>query len=284
MTQIDDQADLLAAEEPKAPVILNTEHARTMVRKRFSPPEWACMLEVAPATGGGTRYADAVAVNLWSSRGHAVIGMEIKVSRSDWLRELKKPEKAETSVFRFCDRWYVVAPKGVVKEGELPTTWGLLELRATGLVEVVAAPKLTPEPVTKGFFASLMRRSFEQIEALAGQKAFEAKREATARTRDEIARGIEQGTREHRGLLKHLAELKAETGIDIAGGLYGDGRTSASTIKLAQRLESLAGYSGDGALGRLAQLARGLDEAAESVRKAMAETELDAGDGKPEHP
>lgn len=271
-----DQIDLLATvEEAKTPVVLNTEHARAMVRKRFDAPEWACMLEVAPNTGGGTRYADAVAVNLWSSRGHAVIGMEIKVSRSDWLRELKKPEKAETSVYRFCDKWYLVAPKGVVKDGELPQTWGLLELRASGLVEVVAAPKLEPVPVSKGFFASLIRRSFEQIETLAAHKSLEARRETVAKQREEIEQGIEQGTKRYRDLLAHLEKVKAETGLDFNASEWGSHRISIPTIKLAQHLENLAGWSGRGPLGRLKQLAAELDQAAESVRKAAAATELD---------
>lgn len=276
-----EQIELLASEaEAKAPALMNTEHARAMVRKRFDAPEWACMLEVAPNTGGGTRYADAVAVNLWSSRGHAVIGVEIKVSRSDWLRELKKPEKAETSVYRFCDKWYLVAPKGVVKDGELPQTWGLLELRATGLVEVVTAPKLEPVPVSRGFFASLIRRSFDQIEALAALKAHQTQSEALARVRDDVARGIERGTERHRKLEAKLAKIKEETGLDFFGDEWSEGRISVRTIKLAQHLDTLKGWTGDGALGRLSQLAKELDQAAATVRKAMEATELDHADAE----
>jgi len=40
------------------------------------------------------RTADYVAMDLWPSKGLALHGHEIKVSRSDWLRELKEPEKA----------------------------------------------------------------------------------------------------------------------------------------------------------------------------------------------
>lgn len=272
-----EQLDLMPAEaeETKAPVVMNTEHARAMVRKRFDAPEWACMLEVAPATGGGTRYADAIAVNLWSSRGHAVIGMEIKVSRSDWLRELKKPEKAETSVYRFCDKWYLVAPKGVVKDGELPQTWGLLELRASGLVEVVAAPKLTPEPVTKGFFASLIRRSVEGIEALATHKASQAMREANLRHRELVDREVKDRTRSYAELLEHLKKIEAETGMDFTSDDWRGKRVEAKTIRLAQRLETLESWHGAGAVSRLKALAKTLDDMAKDVREATAATELD---------
>lgn len=266
--------DLLSEVEPVASVVLNTAHAREMLRKRYPSPEWACMLEVAPSTGGGTRYADAVAINLWSSRGHAVHGFEIKVSRSDWLRELKKPEKAETSVYRYCDYWWIAAPKGVVKDGELPPTWGLLELRAAGYTQIVAAPKLEAQPVNRTFFASLMRRGHEQIEALAEAKIREVRAETVKHQREEIQQQVEQSTRHHRELLATLEKVKVETGIDF-GGRWGHGSVCVETIKLAQRLETLQGWRGKGALDHLAQLAGQLDQAAANVRKAIADTGLD---------
>lgn len=259
--------------EIPSPPILNTQHAREMLRKRYPSPEWACMLEVAPSTGGGTRYADAVAVNLWSSRGHAVHGFEIKVSRGDWLRELKKPEKAETSVYRYCDYWWIAAPKGVVKDGELPPTWGLLELRAAGYVQIAAAPKLDAQTIGRAFFASLMRRGHEQIEMLAEAKIRDVRRETVERQREEIQEQVEQSTRHHRELLARLEEVKAETGLDF-GGRWG-GSISVETIRLAQRLACLEGWSGKGALSRLTQLAKELDQAAAAVRKAAADTGLE---------
>lgn len=68
-----------------------------------------------------------------------ILGFEVKVSRSDWLSELKKPEKAD-SLARYCDRWYlVISDPKIVKDGELPPTWGLLCRKGDRLVEVVKA-------------------------------------------------------------------------------------------------------------------------------------------------
>lgn len=250
------------------PVVANTPALRQALRNRYAAPEWALMEEVAPATGGGTRYADGVAVNLWSSRGHSIHGFEIKASRSDWLRELKDPSKAEP-VFRYCDHWFIVAPRGIVKEGELPPTWGLLEMRSDGLlVAKTHAPKLEAQPVSRAFFASMMRRGYELLDRAAERKISEARMTARNEMNDEVARRVKDSTRELDELRKQLAALKEETGIEIS-------RYSGppkDIIKLAQKLQHVGGYygSGDGLAG-LTSLADRLDQAAKTVRDGLAE-------------
>ncbi|HYJ21079.1 MAG TPA: hypothetical protein VEW07_03530, partial [Solirubrobacterales bacterium] len=55
------------------------------------------------------RTIDAVSLNLWPSRGMLLDGYEIKVSRSDWLRELKNPAKAEEFAGLVDRLWLVVS-------------------------------------------------------------------------------------------------------------------------------------------------------------------------------
>ncbi len=82
---------------------------RAAILKRWESPAWNTFFEVPNSTGfAKSRTADAVAVCTWPSRGMEIHGIEIKSYRSDWLRELKQPEKSEP-VQRFCDRWWVVA-------------------------------------------------------------------------------------------------------------------------------------------------------------------------------
>jgi hypothetical protein len=76
---------------------------------------------------GSQRRADLVRVGMWQSRGTGIDVHEIKVSRSDWLRELADPAKAE-AWWPYCNRFWITAPPGVVEAGELPEGWGLLEL------------------------------------------------------------------------------------------------------------------------------------------------------------
>lgn len=257
----------LALAEPAAPIILNTQHARAMLRARYPSPEWALMEEVAPSTGGGTRYADAVAVGLWASRGHAVHGFEIKVSRSDWLRELKDVKKAE-AVFAYCDHWWIVAPKGVVKDGELPLTWGLLEVRAANLTQIVAAPRLEPKPIGRAFFASLMRRGLEDLESRAARQVSDAVIAARKEVRQQVDAEVKRRTQDLPAMEAKLAKFQELTGLSL------DRWTGprVETVKLAQRLENIGGYS-DPTKSLLA-MADQLARAAETVRKAVAETGL----------
>lgn len=129
------------------------------LRDRFPKDEYALFFEVRNGTGfqRKTRSADALAMSLWPSRGLEFHGFEVKVSRSDWLRELKEPAKAE-EIARFCHRWWVVAgdPK-IVRADELPPTWGLIERKGDALAIVKQAPPLTPEPLSMPMLASLLR-------------------------------------------------------------------------------------------------------------------------------
>lgn len=79
-------------------------------------PEWACFAEVRNATGANAkRSADAVALNLWPSRGLTVRGFEIKVSKADLRNEIAQPDKAE-AIATYCDEWWIVTPAGLSKD------------------------------------------------------------------------------------------------------------------------------------------------------------------------
>lgn len=50
--------------------------------KHFAPPAHRVFFEVSNDTGAkARRWIDAVAVGIWPSTGHEIIGIEIKVSR-----------------------------------------------------------------------------------------------------------------------------------------------------------------------------------------------------------
>lgn len=263
-----DQPDLLAA---PAPVDSDAAPASVfdLLRRRHPAGEWAYLEEVAPRTGGGTRYADAVAVNLWNSRGHAVHGFEVKVSRSDWLRELKQPAKAE-EVYVHCDHWWLVTEKGIVKDGELPVTWGHLERRGGSLYTVKAAPRLEPKPLTRGFFASLVRRSFEGIERKAGAIHIDKVAELRAEYEKAKAGHRAEAQRELERLKARIADFEKKTGLsftDYAG-------PPIEVVLLAQKINALSGWRSDQALHRLIELAEGLERAAVTVRDAITNTGL----------
>lgn len=142
---------------------VRTDSSRVMalLAARYCPPAYAFFQEVGDSVGFQCkRHADAVALSLWPSRGLSIIGIEVKVARGDWLKELRDPEKAE-AVMSYCDEWWIAAPDGVVDPAELPKTWGLMVAKDGALKTHVVAPRLTPKPLTREFMAAILRRSSE---------------------------------------------------------------------------------------------------------------------------
>lgn len=128
---------------------------------RYPKNAWAFFSEVRNGTGysRAERYADGLAMSLWPSRGIDLHGIEIKVSRSDWLSELKQPEKAD-AICQYCDYWWVaVGDAEIVKLSELPSNWGLLIPRGEKLYAKVDAPKLTAKPLDRLLVASILRKA-----------------------------------------------------------------------------------------------------------------------------
>jgi hypothetical protein len=122
-------------------------------------PRYVCAEHVKSSAGfDATRCADMIVQDLWPSRGLELHGYEVKVSRSDWLTELKHPEKAE-EFRRYVHRWWLVVPDAaIVRPGELPRGWGLLAARPDGgLRPYVSAPPLRPEPMPPTLIAALLR-------------------------------------------------------------------------------------------------------------------------------
>jgi hypothetical protein len=111
-----------------------------------------------------SRSLDFVAVDTWGtnygseeSRGPYLHGHEIKISRSDWLTELRDPTKAEEFKQYMHYFWLVVADKTIIKEGELPEGWGLLVRRGAFFRVQVPAPRLVPKPMSLDQHGALLK-------------------------------------------------------------------------------------------------------------------------------
>ena len=209
------------------------------------------MFEVGDATGTRqTRWADAVAMNLYPSRGLEIHGFEVKASRSDWLSELRNPAKS-APVQQYCDRWWIVAPPGVVADGELPPTWGLLEAKVGKLRQVCAAPKLEAKPVTGAFVAAMLRRAGEadaaEVEALVQKRVTEI------RENDEkhIQRQIEYRTAAAKRIEDRIAKIKEITGVDLDHWCHEEELGRA--VKMVLDSGVMSAYGGIAALHRLAE-------------------------------
>ena len=70
----------------------------------------------------------------WKRANHSVL-VECKVSRADFMADRCKPFRQKPEQGVGCERFYLTPP-ALVKTGELPLGWGLLELRR-GRIEVM---------------------------------------------------------------------------------------------------------------------------------------------------
>lgn len=112
-----------------------------------------------PQAPGTQRRCDLVRISMWLSRGTGIDAHEIKVTRSDWLRELDDPAKAE-AWWPYCTRWWLVTPPGLVHDGELPAGWGLMELPKSGRRFKVRVQAAAKDPtITTALLVELLRRA-----------------------------------------------------------------------------------------------------------------------------
>lgn len=194
-----------------------------LIEAMHAAPEWACFEEVANGTGSAARRrADAVAMNLWPSRGLTVRGFEIKVTRADFKNESKEPEKAET-IAAFCDEWWLVTPPKLLDIAEVPPAWGLMEPDETGkrLHTIRAATPTEAKPLTRTFVAAVCRAAHKMVETK--RKGWVPIEEIDERIQREYKRGLaDSGMRltqlenDRDGAHKNIADFRDATGIDIS--------------------------------------------------------------------
>ena len=143
----------------------------------------AWLYEVCNRTGyGGTmRFADALVISSWPSRGIWFAGVEAKVSRSDWVRELEKPDKSEP-IQKFCHYWWLATEQGVVHPGEVPETWGhYVVTRGQKPKLVKAAPRLKPVALAPAFVASVLRNAAGGLRGVREQARLDGYQDAKAK-------------------------------------------------------------------------------------------------------
>lgn len=190
------------------------------LKERFAAPEFALLPHVRNGTGftSTTRTADALAMSTWPSRGLELHGFEIKSDRRDWLREKADPEKAE-EICRYCDRWWVVVGSSdIIRDGELPPTWGLLVPKGKKLSIKVDAPKLEAQSITKQILAAILRKAQEAVvdesQIMAAVQA-ERKKHGEEMTAA-LQRAYDSGERKVAALKAKVDAFENTAGIEIA--------------------------------------------------------------------
>ena len=134
-----------------------TAKALMSLKNRYSRDKgWSTFFEVSLKG----HQADCIVFNIYPSRDFMVIGFEVKASRSDWVKELQNPQKADPIV-RQCDEFYVVeARQGIVKKHELPKGWGLLTLKKTRLYQKISSHLPFNPNQSREFYARIVEKAY----------------------------------------------------------------------------------------------------------------------------
>lgn len=201
-----------------------TADLRAAMMKKYSGDGYAILWEVGNATGGHChRHADALVMSLWPSRGLTLQGFELKCSRTDWLKELKDPEKAD-AIARYCHGWsVVVTDQKIIQPGELPATWGLWTLDENGELKLVkmATENQHQVPLDWRFMAAVLRQACNHEKSLTVEEKHNIERDV--RNREQAAAKVVQAV-----LVKKVEEqaemmrrFERETGLSITGRYNG---------------------------------------------------------------
>jgi len=208
---------------------MNAREVIEHLRFHIAPPSFCFLEQVADGTGARQhRWADAVAMSVWPSRGYDIYGFEVKVSRYDWLSELRSPEKS-APVQNFCNRWFIATPdESIIHPGELPPTWGHMICKGKGMKVVHPAPLLTPKPLSAEFVASILR-NFARADENDVQRRIH---EECQKVRDSEG---DYSKKQYASLKKTVEDFEAASGIRIAH--WDDGKEIGEAVSTLRNLK-----------------------------------------------
>lgn len=236
----------------------------------------AVYLTEVTAPGHSGRRADAVHIGLWASRGAGTVEVcELKISRADWLKELKEPKKAE-AWWPHCNIFWLVVPgPGIVQDGELPKGWGLMMPGGRGRrFKVVVQPEERKFEITPALLRTLLTNT-ETTRTKALQKQDRMLRQKFYEQEQQVRRQRGTFSEKDRRRLELLDRLEKALGTELSDYAW-EGRLTpegaAETLQaLAQGRAALdrAKDRAESAVRELDRTARGAQEAADRLRKEM---------------
>lgn len=213
---------------------------------KFSQPHYITMFEVRDSTGfDSTRSADALSIAMYGTRGREITGFEIKVSRSDWLRELKMPEKAE-EIGKFCDWFYLVTnEESIAKLEEIPTPWGWMVLKGSRLKVVKKPEKMKPLPLDRPMLCSLLYSVRQQCVAdiekqIQAAVALRVKSEASG-----LKYQAEEWEKKFKALQKTVADFENASGVNIQSSWVDKPKIGAAVQRLMKQENVFTEYRRD---------------------------------------
>ena len=213
---------------PTQPTAMKATDVLDALTKRWPDSKYLNIDEAPQSCDRGGRKIDRLVVSLWRSRGLELDAVEVKVSYSDWRRELAEIEKADFW-FVHTHRFWVAVPAELAPKvlPELPAPWGLLACTEAGTKVAKKPERHDAEPMPWSTCVGVMRASAD-----AGSNALNRAEHAGYRRGEEAGRkNAESGrSREWRlveleRLKKSVADFEAASGVEI--GTYNGGQIGA---------------------------------------------------------
>lgn len=128
--------------------------------ERYPVPQYSSFAELRDTNNiYSKRTIDFFAVGNWQKAIRSV-AVEVKISRSDFQRELNDPSKREGWEKEAMECWFA-APADLIDPKEVPDGWGLLVTRGDGLIAKLKAPQRRVEPSTR-LMKAMVRRAAEK--------------------------------------------------------------------------------------------------------------------------
>lgn len=129
------------------------------LRERYSNKrQWVFIEECPVGTGYQCKnFLDAFAISCFESEKNRRICFEVKVSRSDFLSEMKKPNKRRMGLI-MSNEFYFVTPKAMLKIEEIPIECGLMEFDGERLEISLRAPHRESIRPSWNMVTSLLRK------------------------------------------------------------------------------------------------------------------------------
>lgn len=255
---------------------LNTYQLLDALREHYIRPGFtrtgAVFLTEVTALNRRNR-ADAIHVGLWASRGYTVDVHELKVSRSDFQRELDKPAKAE-AWWPHSNTFWIVAPNTTVAPPELlPPGWGLMVPgKSRRFRQVVKAEYRELQPSTALLAALLTSMETDQANELQRQRD-RLHSEHRSELQQARFKAAADGMPRVREQLERIGRLEELIGFRLSDF---DGMDSVSTKTLGEAIRAVVVEKKetrdlDYVLKRLADDAADLAKSAARARKNLAE-------------
>ena len=182
------------------------------VARRFSPPEFITLPEFVLVEA--RRRLDAIAFCPWPSRGFPLVGFDFKEQRQDWLNELKGGVKTEESA-AFCDQFWLVSPKDIIRPDEVPEGFGFLEKRGDRLFQIVEAPERRAVPLTKAVLARFVDRLSDMNNSREYQLRSEIRKSILKELMDTDASALTKAREETQALRDTIKIFEDASGIMI---------------------------------------------------------------------